>query len=54
MISFMALYMCQVLHVVDFLGFRRMENAPTSIVGKLCLFSEMQNAVLMHCEGLKG
>ena len=31
MISFMALYMCQVLHVVDFLGSRRMETAPTSI-----------------------
>ena len=27
----MALYMCQVLHVVDFLGSRRMETAPTSI-----------------------
>ena len=27
----MTLYMCQVLHVVDFLGFRRMETAPTSI-----------------------
>ena len=31
MISFMALYMCQVLHIVDFLGSRRMETAPTSI-----------------------
>ena len=28
----MALYMCQVLHIVDFLGSRRMETAPTSIV----------------------
>ena len=27
----MALYMCQVLHVVDFLGSPRMESAPTSI-----------------------
>ena len=27
----MALYMCQVLHVVDFLSSRRMETAPTSI-----------------------
>ena len=27
----MALYMCQVHHVVDFLGSRRMETAPTSI-----------------------
>ena len=27
----MAFYMCQVLHVVDFLGYRRMETAPTSI-----------------------
>ena len=27
----MALYMCQVLHVVDFLRSRRMETAPTSI-----------------------
>ena len=27
----MALYMCQVLYVVDFLGSRRMETAPTSI-----------------------
>ena len=27
----MALYMCQVLHVVDFLGSRRMETAPSSI-----------------------
>ena len=27
----MALYMCQVLHIVDFLGSRRMETAPTSI-----------------------
>ena len=27
----MALYMCQVLHVVDFLGSRWMETAPTSI-----------------------
>ena len=27
----MAFYMCQVLHVVDFLGSRRMETAPTSI-----------------------
>ena len=26
------LYMCEVLHVVDFLGSRRMETAPTSIV----------------------
>ena len=31
MISFMALIMCQVLHVVDFLGCRLMETAPTSI-----------------------
>ena len=31
MISFMALYMCQVLHFVDFLGSRQMETAPTSI-----------------------
>ena len=31
MISFMTLYMCQVLHVVDFLGSRRIETAPTSI-----------------------
>ena len=31
MISFMALYMCQVLHIVDFLGSRRMETAPTFI-----------------------
>ena len=31
MISFMALYMCQVLYVVDCLGSRRMETAPTSI-----------------------
>ena len=31
MISFMAIYMCQVLHIVDFLGPRRMETAPTSI-----------------------
>ena len=31
MTSFMALYMYQVLHVVDFLGSRRMETAPTSI-----------------------
>ena len=31
MISFMALYMCQVLHIMDFLGSRRMETAPTSI-----------------------
>ena len=27
----MALYMCQVLHIVAFLGSRRMETAPTSI-----------------------
>ena len=27
----MVLYMCQVLHVVDFLGSRQMETAPTSI-----------------------
>ena len=27
----MALYMLQVLHIVDFLGSRRTENAPTSI-----------------------
>ena len=27
----MALYMWQVLHVVDFLGYRRVETAPTSI-----------------------
>ena len=27
----MALYMCQVLHVVDFLGSRRLETAPTPI-----------------------
>ena len=31
MISFMALNMCQVLHVVNFLGSRRMETAPMSI-----------------------
>ena len=31
MISFMALYMCQVLYIVDILGCRRMETAPTSI-----------------------
>ena len=31
MISFMALYMCQVLHIVDFLGSRWIETAPTSI-----------------------
>ena len=32
MISFMALYMCQVLHIVDFFGgSRRMETALTSI-----------------------
>ena len=29
--AIMALYMCQVLHVVDFLGSRRIETAPTSI-----------------------
>ena len=28
----MALYMCQVFHIVDFLGSRQMETAPTSIV----------------------
>ena len=27
----MALYMCQVLHIVDFLGSRQMGTAPTSI-----------------------
>ena len=27
----MALYICQVLHVVDFLGSRRMKTAPTSM-----------------------
>ena len=27
----MALYMCQVLHIVDFLGSRWLETAPTSI-----------------------
>ena len=32
MISFMALCMCQVLHIVDFFfGSRQMETAPTSI-----------------------
>ena len=31
MIAYMALYMCQVLQIVDFLGSRRMETAPTSI-----------------------
>ena len=31
MISLMALYMCQLLHVVDFLGSRQMETVPTSI-----------------------
>ena len=31
MISFIALCVCQVLHIVDFLGCRRMETAPTSI-----------------------
>ena len=31
MISFMALYMCQVVHVLDFFGSRRMETTPTSI-----------------------
>ena len=31
MISFIALCACQVLHIVDFLGSRRMEAAPTSI-----------------------
>ena len=31
MISFIALCACQVLHIVDFLGSRRMETAPTSI-----------------------
>ena len=31
MISFMTLYMCQVLQILDFLGSRRMETAPTSI-----------------------
>ena len=31
MISFMALYMCQVLHIVDFLWSRWIETAPTSI-----------------------
>ena len=30
-ISLMALYICQVLHVVDTLGSRRMETAPTTI-----------------------
>ena len=38
MISFMALYLCQVLHIVDFWGSRRMETAPTSIE-VLCLAS---------------
>ena len=27
----MALHMCQVLHIVDFLGSRRMKTAPTTI-----------------------
>ena len=31
MILFIALCACQVLHIVDFLGSRRMETAPTSI-----------------------
>ena len=31
MISFMALYMCQVLQIVDFFGSLQMETAPTSI-----------------------
>ena len=31
MISFIALCACQVLHIVDFLGSRRMETAPKSI-----------------------
>ena len=31
MISFMALYMCQVLHIVHFLRYPRMETEPTSI-----------------------
>ena len=31
MILFMALFMCQVLHIVDFWGSRRMETAPMSI-----------------------
>ena len=31
MIPFMALYMYQVIHVVDFFGSRRMETTPTSI-----------------------
>ena len=31
MISFMALYMCQVLHIVAFFRSRQMETAPTSI-----------------------
>ena len=31
MISFMALCACQLLHIVVFLGSRRMETAPTSI-----------------------
>ena len=35
MISFMALYMCKVPHVVDFLGSRRIGTAPTSIEGLL-------------------
>ena len=35
MISFIALCACQVLHIVDFLGSRRMETAPTSIEGLL-------------------
>ena len=31
MISFIALCACQVRHIVNFLGSRRMETAPTSI-----------------------
>ena len=31
MISFMASYMCQGLHIVDFLGSRRIESEHTSI-----------------------
>ena len=31
MMLFVALCACQVLHIVDFLGSRRMETAPTSI-----------------------
>ena len=53
MISFMALYMYQVLHIVDFLGSRRMEGGGPRVVVSTAAFHSRVRGSVPGLGGLK-